>query len=166
MVAALSGAWLGCYWGWCSPLLNQSHPSNYQQCYLIARTSLIQGQQRLDSIGSTISWYLLETTITWLQHFLGLGWDDTGVGVVHYWYRHVFQTVYSSLEGRQNQHQIGYITCFNWFHPFIVCIRQNMKRSSTLCSLVRMRLGQVLSTRGLYSSVELLSVLYNCNDQL
>jgi hypothetical protein len=41
------------------------------------------------------------------QHFLGLGWDVTAAGVVHYWTRLIFGTIIIVLSDGQNQLDMG-----------------------------------------------------------
>jgi hypothetical protein len=65
-----------------------------------------------------------------LEHFMGLGWDVTGVGVVHHLARFIFWTIEreSSIKWPEPARYLANRLEFFVVILFILCIRKNLNR--------------------------------------
>jgi hypothetical protein len=94
---------------------------------LANRTSLIIGY-RLELFGVIL--FILSTSknLKRLEHFMGLGWDVTGVGVVHHLARFIFFTIDSSIKWSKLDPSLAERLDFFGVILFILCTWKNLKR--------------------------------------
>jgi hypothetical protein len=94
---------------------------------LANRTSLIIGC-RLEFFGVILFNLSISKNLKRLEHFLGLGWDVTGVGVVHHLARFIFLTIESSIKWSKLVPSLAKRFDFFGVILFILCTRKNLKR--------------------------------------
>jgi hypothetical protein len=94
---------------------------------LANRTSLIIGY-RLEFFGVILLILSISKNLKRLEQFLGLGWNVTGVGVVHHLARFIFLTIDSSIKLSKLDPSLAERLDFFGVILFILCTRKNLKR--------------------------------------
>jgi hypothetical protein len=94
---------------------------------LANRTSLIIGYI-LEFFGVILFILSISKNLKRLEHFLGLGWDVTGVGDVHHLARFIFLIIDSSIKWSKLDPSLAERLDFFGVILFILCTRKDLKR--------------------------------------